>query len=331
MYSFEYVNCFEKPLGIIIDKSGIIYQNMFYLYLKLIQCYKIKGFVNSSYFYTIDYNKALKYVIEDVLGFQSKITIANVDIIHSVIKDYIDNDMYALVPGNLKRHFNTSYYKKNDWQHLFLVNGYDDEKEIYYVVDSNHSNGNNGEYYTNLVFSYDFLESLYESAEESFGVTSVWGIYNTKKEMKPVKELLSGFLDMYLNCVEKQPYYEIDYIEKLNQVVSEGCGIEYDENDYGIIKSVDFIILRSIKYKELMYNQFIKILEYFNIERNIIEQIEFVKVSLLANWYNVANKALVYKFLKQSADLCDDVFDCIEFEKKMYGLLIKLNERLLHE
>ncbi len=328
-YSFECVNCFEKPVGIIIDKFGKHYQNMFYLFLKLIQCYKIKGFVDSSFFYTIDYNEALKYVVEDVLGFHSRITIANVDTLHSVIKDYIDHDMYALVPGNLKKHCKTPYYKKNEWPHLFLVNGYDDEKEIYYVEDSNHAKGNNGECYTSMVMSYDFLESLYESAEESFQISSIWGIYTTPKKMRSIKELLLEFLDMYLNCVEKQPYYEVDYIEQINRVVIEGRETEYDENDYGIIKSIDFVFLRSIKYKELMYNQFIEILEHLEIERNIIEQIEAVKVSVLTNWYNVANKALVYKFLKQSIDLVDDVFDCIELEKKMYCQMIVLMDRLL--
>lgn len=322
--TFEHLNCFEKPLGMIMEQVYGYAESSFYLFLKLLQCYKIEGFEDESLFYTIDYNKALKYIIEDILGFQPRITKANADILHSVIKDYIDHGMYALVPGNLKQHYNTEYYKKNDWQHLFLVNGYDDEKEVYYVVDSNHENGNNGECYMDLVFSFDFMKELYESAGEAFQIESIWGFYDIKGEKKTQKQLLSLFLELYLNHSNQQPFYEIDYIDRINQIVRENQEEIYDENDYKSTKSIDFIFVRSMKYKELMYQELIKLLQRLDYNQDIIMQIATTKDKILLQWNNIANKALVYKFLKKESDLYDDILDGIELENRMKKHLCSL-------
>ena len=38
------INCFEKPICILLDNIGTGYSDVFFLYLKIIECYDIKTF-----------------------------------------------------------------------------------------------------------------------------------------------------------------------------------------------------------------------------------------------------------------------------------------------
>lgn len=70
------INCFEKPICILLDNIGTGYSDVFFLYLKIIECYDIKTFqeeVLSNFFIT------MKYILSDKLHlaisvFDSQIT-----------------------------------------------------------------------------------------------------------------------------------------------------------------------------------------------------------------------------------------------------------------
>jgi hypothetical protein len=329
-YSFEYINCFEKPLGIILHNYGEMYPGIFHLYLKLIQCYKINGFEASDIFYTVGFNKALKYVIEDVLKFRTCIKTCEVNGLHSVIKGCIDQGIVALVPGNLKLFYNSPYYGVSNWQHLFLVNGYDEDKEVYYLSDSNHSDGNNGQNYKSLVFGRSYLEALFQAAKESFHLSCVWGICREDGNKKSERELLMNLLDMYLHQTDRQPYYEVDYIERINREIREGRTAGHQENDYEIVNSIDFIFLRSVKYKETFYNELLHILQRYGADQDKLDRIRELERTLLKQWLNLANNALVFQFLKRQVDLYDDIFDCIETEKNMKLIIADIGRELEH-
>ncbi|HGP8831153.1 TPA: hypothetical protein ACLXEY_002201, partial [Streptococcus pneumoniae] len=68
----------------------------------------------------------------------------------------------VFVPINLKEIYYSTYYKEQDWPHLFLINGYDKEKELFYVIDAT-------QIYSdilmeqNFCITFEILERAYKS------------------------------------------------------------------------------------------------------------------------------------------------------------------------
>lgn len=322
LYTFDYVNCFEKPLGIILSNVKDIYQSFFYIYLKMFQSYNICRFLDPSIFYTVDFNVALTYIIVEKLGFELIVDNVEPCYLHSIVKKHIDAGRPSLIPGNLRELPYSEHYQINDWKHLFLVNGYNEEKRVYSVVDNKQHKNANVLRYDEISFNYTLIEQLYTSANEKLNVKSVWSIYrNENKENPDTLELLKDVFSLLLNNRAKQPYKELDYIQRINNEVDEGI-TENKEEAVDPTTQIDFIFLRLVKYKYTFYNELLNVLKTYPINPELTEKIGSLKTEMYEKWTNITNNVLVCRYLKQKIEISEELIQVQKQEEEM--------ERLLH-
>ncbi|WP_113673416.1 hypothetical protein [Vallitalea guaymasensis] len=327
--SFNYVNCFEKPLGLILGNHDEKIKNNFFLLLKLMQSYNIECFDDASIFYTIEYNEALAYIFEDMLNIQMNIQKTHRANLNNVIKNNIDNGRFALVPGNLKVYPGSEYYEEYDWKHLILVNGYNDEEKIYYVCDNTHEEGNDGSQYIHGTIDYELLEKLFESAVDSFDISSVWSL-NIEENAGSYseKEMLMNVLDLYLYNRSEQPYMEIELMNTVQDKIQAGERIKTNCEGEEILKSMEFILLRTIRYKEFFYQEMVTKLRTLDFDENMVNKIENVSLKITEFWMKIANSVLINYHLMQKFDMDDQIIRVMAKEKEMFRLLDRVKGEL---
>ena len=197
-YSFDMVNCFERPVAILLENEK---KNLGRLFL-------ICNALAMSYY---DEN----YIINNGICFESvdsilKITLRK-DIVNNsldmVIDKYVELGKAVLVPGNLKYLFYSEHFMGNDWKHLFLVTGINPVKKTVHIIDSEHVN-------------YDNEKIIYKD-------------FNLTQEI-----LMECFEHYLWSDEEKYVYHfdynEIDIIEKLKEILrileSKICSRNYSQD-----------------------------------------------------------------------------------------------------
>lgn len=328
-YSFDYVNCFEKPLSIIVNNDDEALQSFFLVYLKMIQSYNISGYDDPEFFYTVNFNRALSYILGDKLGYEYRIEEVKPSNIHHLIKEYIDRGWPVLVPGNLYELSYSEYYQTGDWKHLFLINGYHEEKETYSVIDNNHEPKNEIQKYSETLFSYTLLEKLYTSAKEKLKVPSVWSINRTQdfKELNEL-ELLEEIIHVFLHCKKEHPYKEIDYIHQINREIDENTVDLENEKESDVTKQIDFIFIRTIKYKDTFYNELHTLLKKRNVPSEMLHEFNQIKTQLNRSWTNIMNEVLVNRYLMQKTLLDESLIYIQNKEKKMDEIIYRISQEL---
>lgn len=327
--SFNYVNCFEKPLGLILGNCKEELQIDFFLLLKLLQGYQMESFEDESLFYTIRYNEALAYIFEEALNIEMIIEESDRAHLHQTIKKHIDQGRFALVPGNLKLYPEGEYYKEYDWKHLFLVNGYNEEEAVWYICDNTHEEGNDGSQYLQRTIDFELLESLFGAAGESFGICSVWSIDIKNKNLPySEKELFMNVLDLYLYNRCEQPYKELEYINTVLEKIRLGECMKTDCEGEELLESIEFILIRTIRYKEFFYQKLICKLHLLGLEESIINKIKNVSESITAQWMGIANSILIHYHIMKEFDMEDSIIRVIAKEKEMFRLLSRVKSEL---
>lgn len=329
LYTFDYVNCFEKPLGLILCNEDEKFQSFFYIYLKLFQSYSIREFDSPEIFYTVGFNNALTYIIGRKLGFKVLINEADATNIHLIIRQYIDDGYPALVPGNLRELSYSEHYQTSDWKHLFLVNGYNEEKKTYSVIDRRDEEKSDFLRYDEVSFSYELIERLNTSAREKLNVSSVWSIYRKEETENPEElELLNDILDLYLNHRMEQPYKELDYIHRINKEI-EGGSVDNTDEVSDPTTQIDFIFLRSVKYKDTFYSELINVLRKYPINQELIARLDYLRTELYKKWTSIMNNSLVHRYLKQRTDLKSELIQVQKQEEETRQLVHLIKAELL--
>lgn len=332
LYSFDSINCFEKPLGLILANEDIRFQRFFYIYLKMFQSYRFSRFGDSSVFYTVDFNGALDYILQTRLGFTLLSRTEEAGTLHQAVREHLDAGRYAMVPGNLRELSYSEYYQTGDWKHLFLINGYNDRSRTYSVIDTKHERIASVNRYEEFTFSYDLIERLYASAKEQLQTDSVWSLYRRDesadiRERELAADIFRWFLDERL----EQPYKELEYIERINTAVGRvKAGGKKEEPDPDPTAQIDFMFLRSVKYKDTFYKELLAALVKLPVNQEHVRKLSVLKEKLYKAWSDIANFALVQHYLNEYVDLEANLAQVQELEDEAVHWIYGLRQELAH-
>jgi hypothetical protein len=325
-YTFDYINCFEKPLGLILGNDEKDLQSFLYVYLKMFQSYRLHLFDDASVFYTIGLNKALIHILGDKLGYEVEDRQTAPDQLHELIAERIEQGRAVLVPGNLRELPWSDYFGRGDWKHVFLINGYDDSHRVYTVTDTDHKPSGEHLLYSERTMSYELIETLYRSVGERLDTASVWSI-SLKEPAPPVSEadLLSGALNLYLKGRSSRPFRELDFLQRIN----EGIGSEAaPEEPPDVASQVDFMFLRTVKYKELFYRELHTVLQRCGLGSYYLESLESSRSELCRSWGQIANQALVLHYLKEPVEWTEEHERVLQKENEMERLISLIHKEL---
>ncbi|MFP9086210.1 hypothetical protein [Streptococcus equi] len=130
-YSLEEVTCFDRLLGIFLNSINNSYCDLFYMVNNFYRCYRSND--NSNKY---DFEREI-LILKDIFCIKSeKINFSDeVDLAELIVR-CVDKYGFVFTPINLKSIYYSTYYREKNWPHLFLINGYDKEKELFYIVDS---------------------------------------------------------------------------------------------------------------------------------------------------------------------------------------------------
>lgn len=334
LYTFDYINCFEKPLGMVLDQQQDKFQDWFYLYLKMVQSYNISQFLDNNIFYTITFNNVVRWIIEDKLKLHIEVQDILAQDIHEYIKSQLNMKRPVLVTGNLRELSYTKHYKVSDWGHMFLLNGYDDEKELYNIVDGEHKKpeGNLFEYGA-FTMDYFLMERLYNSIKTKYNLGFVGVIYSDGKSSSEVneKDLLMEFLDLFIEGRSTQPYKEVDYVEELLKRIKNGEEQNIPINNFNPSKQIDFVFTRGIKYKEVLYQILVSILKRHICDVKMIERLEENVGLVISKWTKILNMSLISYHLKNIFNISDKISEVIVIEEEVISILKQLRDKMKKE
>ncbi|WP_171629064.1 BtrH N-terminal domain-containing protein [Paenibacillus plantarum] len=325
LYTFDYTNCFEKPLGLILSNEEEMFQSYFLTYLKMFQSYRFSSLDSHSIFYTVDFNDALSYIIKEKLGFEVVIQDEEVEDVHRVIKQLLSEGHPVMVPGNLHELNYSEHYQTNDWKHLFLINGYNEVKQAYSVIDSNHKKNITTLRYEEFTFSFPLIEQLYLSAKEKLNVSSIWSIYRLEdKDYPKDRDLLLDILEWFIDRRYKGTYKELEYIERINKQIIDGI----IEEELDITKQIDFIFLRAVKYKDTFYTEFLKLLDNNLVDTESVQKLHQLKKDLINKWTDIANKALIRHYLKETVTLDVEIQQVLKQEAEILRIICLIRDEV---
>ncbi|HER5554954.1 TPA: hypothetical protein ACISS5_000836 [Streptococcus pyogenes] len=130
-FPLEAIDCFERSLGICLD----------YYYPGLSSIF----FINKLYskmFESINYSKKLLENSISIIEKISPIRINKLQVkdnnrnINEIITNLIKANQAVIVPINLREIYYSSYFESADWSHPIVINGFDMQKRVYYILDS---------------------------------------------------------------------------------------------------------------------------------------------------------------------------------------------------
>lgn len=297
------ITCFEKPFGISLSKYGEDVISIFYLYLKLFRTYNIKEVSKKNFF------EKIKYILKFKLNIELKIIQVNNRNMHEIVQGELLLNNFVLIPGNLKELFYSIHYKKSNWDHLFLVNGFDDELKIYNTIDGVQLK--TGDRYDEFIIEFDVLKKIFDAYLSEKLIMSV---ENKKYEKNIIfHKLYLDVLNTFLNNGEIQQYKEIEYINKIK--VS-------NENKQEIIKELAKVINFKDYFYELLTTYYFKLYKIHDVE--LINKLRQEGIELIQTWKEVLTKITYSVARKKNVDIDNDLCMVFKLEDNIKETVFKL-------
>ena len=288
IYTLDKVNCFERPTAIVLEHMNSCYSSFYLMFRKYF------------YSYMQDFND---YFIFDMLGLKYVKKDSTNDI-GTIIYECINTQKPVLIPGNLKELYYSDHYKTQNWPHLFLVNGYDFDNNLYRIFDATQVKGLNGkQVYMDFTVRSEDIESVYKSYTYTYGNSNAYISYfeNINNSIDK-KELLNKFFVMMSNK-DKTKYLEHSKCTELASTLLECVDIKRATN---IVNSMMPFLINSTKSKIVMIDEMLRLLRSFSLTLEEVEEINFLKKNTSDAW-----SQLISKFIK-------------EIHKNLYNNMLKV-------
>ncbi|MCX8130515.1 MAG: hypothetical protein N3I35_10485 [Clostridia bacterium] len=286
-YSWAELNCFNKPLAIIINSFGPEYFYIFLLFLSY----------NSSFLKDISFDKFLQTevtslslgtsnMMESIFRVQSsKVCFENEEGMHNRIIEEINNNSRLLFPINSIGLFYQSNYLEAHNRHYIIIKGYNKDKRIYYIMDNSHINDGTSSNYKNFAIRFEDLYKISKLYSEYFepeqNMCYFWAfksIENTKKISYcwALKYIYSDFANI-VQAKSSIKYIENEIIELIDKENTVNCLSKENLNR----------ISSTLNFKAVFYDILFKFLKRLELSKNQVEELHELKDSITKSWYDI--------------------------------------------
>jgi len=324
-YNFDQLSCFEKAIGIAVDGFNDEYSGIFYMYIKLYQVYNRVNQENNIFKqYTIE-------VAEEIINKKFGLccithTTTKEDLI-PFINEKIDLGSPVLVIANLRELYYSKQYQQEDWSHLFIVKGYDNEKSIYKILDNLHIDPDRGQY-RDFVLEYETMKKVFDphSFKESNGI-----IYFSHGKPRESFSIFLDCINSYLSEMSEQPYKEIDYINCLMKNM--GSTRNKKQIDFmGKIVNVNVFInkiINTIKFKRIFFQELLWNVSKYLEDSNSIKELDGLVTLLIGKWEFVIHKSIIKYHTNKKFNPQEYIEDILKYEEKIKRLITKIRDALV--
>lgn len=212
-YSLDLVNCFERSFGLCVNMTQKKYSDLLFMMNDFIRCYGIPY----KEFETFEREA---YLCEQIFEIECKKRFVNNDL-KSCIKESLREDHLVLAPGNLKKLFYSDQYMEIDWPHLFFVTGFNEDKNLFYLLDSTQLKSNDPKE-KEFVIDQDYFIKVFDGYFNAFPSNSLPYVFSIDFSRLPnkielvIKKCYELILSRYMNDMTYQEIRIMNQVESIN-------------------------------------------------------------------------------------------------------------------
>ncbi|MCT0500551.1 hypothetical protein [Lactococcus cremoris] len=312
-YGLEQVNCLEQPVGIALNSYNKDYYNLFLIFHKLIQCYKV------DFYYQKNIHKCptmdrISVVLMREFGIDLKCKNLDHDFLDFINLNLSKNNP-VFVPANLKELYYSLHYKTSDWIHLFLLYEYNSNTNLYSTLDSLQVYQKFSNYYK-FVIPTNILEKIYRSSRENLSSKGVY-YFDSNQISKNIDVVHFVKKCLYLFCFKRMdmPFIEKDLLKE---------GIEKNTLSKSDIRKF-FNILH---YKEVFFKELNRFFVNIEVSPELREEFKKSYQDLIKEAKMVVPK-ITYQLYKKNYSNANDKFEVIiKKELRVTNVLLKIYEKI---
>ncbi|MDP4146123.1 MAG: hypothetical protein Q8936_16805, partial [Bacillota bacterium] len=217
-YGIDEINCFEKPVGIVLDSYDQKLSGVFYMFIKCCNTYQLEPPEYCSNINNFDTMILAETIINNNFNLHFQRVIPHDDF-HGFIEDNIKKYNRVLVPINLKELYYAHEYKTIDWPHLLVIKGFDHDKKLYNILDYTQQNYDDAAY-TPFVMEYDTLLRTYRSYCDTFNSKDITVISNIQNETpSSIPDIIEQCLSLFDSKLSSNPHFLFNTMELILETI----------------------------------------------------------------------------------------------------------------
>ncbi len=310
LYGLDYVNCIERPIAI------------YYKYIKKDseRLYLMKE-KSENLIAPLDFGQIERALAnyENETGVRCNKIYAKENL-EEVTRNLIRKGNPVLVIGNLRELYYSPHYKEKDWNHMFLITGFDEEKNIFSMLDyCQFIEMNEKPCYQRFIMRAEDLNNVFNAEyEANRGYVHYLELAEDSDNEK--KRILEALNSVY-KSFKTESDHEIQL--KILEIINKHYNLKKEKILENMIE-IQALIMNSYKMKTVILEQLIKYLKSKGYEYSEMEKV-FQDVA--ESWKNESLsivKSLMRKKLddiqylkeestkKQEEKLLETIKSCIE-------------------
>jgi hypothetical protein len=322
-YTVAEVNCFEKPIAVAVDSYKKGFSHFYYLYIKMIQAYEVNGY-KYAMFQDFPIIEATKDILPKLFGFQLKTILVDEDIQNSIIKE-IDCNRIVFVQGNLRELFYTNHYKCDDWNHLFLIKGYDETKKLYYINDAAHILAEDVTY-MHFILPFEIVHNMFNNNpfNEKKYINSLYAPDNYEANIDLAAK---NFLKEYFEIIDTSCLKE----ELQLQAFDYNCNNKNLTDDEK--KSIAYELKRITANKKVFFNELLLGLSLVVKDIESLNNIKDLTSRIISLWEVIINRSVINAYnnrenseMKRIKDVKALEFELFQSLSNIYNNIIAISE-----
>jgi hypothetical protein len=197
-----------------------------------------------------------------------------------------------------------------DARQLFLVNGFDQNKKVFYIINGEH-NWTRNKNYQPFVIPFATLTELYILFNQRIADGYLCTV--EKGEKIDFFHLVNECLYLFLQKSMRQPYRELTYVERIQKHI-----LHPDEPR---TKDLDILFLRTIKYKGLFYSLLSSLISNFWDNKTFVAEMDQNKKQIMEGWEKVRDTSILGLHLKRKFTVDDKVKAVLQHEEHMQNMI----------
>lgn len=298
-FGWNEIDCFNKPLSLILENLRKNLHDVYLFNIGLTHSYLIDGWYPKIFedekIPQEDFEHYFKQYFSDVYGVKKENLLAyDEEQLKIQIKGCLDNGGIALVPCDIFDLYYFDNYHKEHMEHFFIVEGYDHERELFYIIDTLHVNFARNAEYKQFVITTHQLYKLYQDYFSFFypeeKKKSFWSFARTDKDIDVLTNNRKEYKKLVSEIIQEKTkvrYVEEEICEQMQNAVGE-------EKQELIAKNIERVFKRG-NYRKVYYSLLLKNFIDKNQSKDIEEKID----EILQLWNQIKNLITYYYAAKK--------------------------------
>ncbi|MEE0930427.1 MAG: hypothetical protein UIM53_05460 [Acutalibacteraceae bacterium] len=268
-YALDEVDCFQRPIAILLDNINPKYSDVFICYAKIIE----------FYYGSCSFDK-LSSTIAQVVSNKMGITFEQFKgrKLVKFICESIDNEYPVILGIDYCKMFYSRYYLRESYPHWFIINGYDSYTELFSLLDYTQFLDSKFQYEP-FTIPYKMIKDLNKGYIKKYKTDYSCFTINADAINTDIKKLVVDMLEFAIENMQSGVYTIVRELDKLS------AGLNLQSDDISVENSRINIINLNKSYATLI-KLIVNFMYLYNFNSHAIEEIVSLQDKISKLWQN---------------------------------------------